>query len=163
MKKIIIAILLLTYVLISYADTTPKQSAATDIYHFKTEQHRQRFQKLIKELRCLVCQNENLADSSAPLASDLRQQIAKMMVLGADDQTITHYLVERYGDFILYKPPLTKQTYVLWFAPLLMIMLGLLILLISIRKMKINRVSKTDNQQIEQMLRQADAGKDKTQ
>lgn len=103
-----------------------------NIYQFKTVQQQQQFHQLTKELRCLVCQNETLADSSAALAKDLRDQIAVMVQKGESDQQIIHYLVNRYGDFILYNPPLNPLTYALWFGPLALLFIGILIAAMTI-------------------------------
>src|ERR1051326_3566126 len=74
-----------------------------------------RMRNLTEQLRCLVCQNETLADSRADLAEDLRKQIRKQMKQGKSDQEIIAFLTERYGDFVLYKPPVKSTTYLLWF------------------------------------------------
>jgi cytochrome c-type biogenesis protein CcmH len=80
------------------------------------------------ELRCLVCQNQTLADSNAPLAVDLRNQIREKMQAGASDRDIIDYMVARYGDFVLYRPPLKATTVLLWAGPLLLMLAGLLVL-----------------------------------
>ena len=84
--------------------------------------------ELSKELRCLVCQNETLADSRADLAEDLRSKIREQMRAGKSDQEIIAYLTERYGKFILYNPPVDPTTYFLWFGPFLLLLVGLFIL-----------------------------------
>jgi cytochrome c-type biogenesis protein CcmH len=81
-----------------------------------------------QEIRCLVCQNETLADSRAELAVDLRQQIREQMKAGRTDEEITAFLTDRYGDFILYRPPLKPATYVLWFGPFALLGCGLFVL-----------------------------------
>ncbi|MEM5429763.1 cytochrome c-type biogenesis protein [Cupriavidus oxalaticus] len=80
-----------------------------------------RVHALSNELRCLVCQNQTLADSNADLAVDLRHQIREQLRGGASDQAVKDYLVQRYGDFVLYKPPLRPLTWLLWFGPLLLV------------------------------------------
>lgn len=92
-----------------------------------TPQQSERYHALITELRCLVCQNQNIADSNAPLAEDLRQQVLEMIEQGKTDAQIKTYLVERYGDFVLYRPPLKPSTWVLWGSPFLLLIIGLLI------------------------------------
>src|SRR5881409_2927730 len=77
----------------------------------------QRMKNLTQQLRCLVCQNETLADSQADLAEDLRREIRTQMKAGKTDQEILAYLTQRYGDFVLYKPPIKSTTYLLWFGP----------------------------------------------
>lgn len=92
-----------------------------------------RYHALIEELRCLVCQNESLAESNADLAEDLRAEIRKMMERGATDAQIIDFLVARYGDFVLYRPPFKPNTYLLWFAPLVLAIAGLAVLGYKIR------------------------------
>jgi cytochrome c-type biogenesis protein CcmH len=84
--------------------------------------------KLSQQFRCLVCQNETIADSHADLAADLRQQIREQMVAGRSDAQITTFLTDRYGDFVLYRPRLTPKTYALWFGPFLLLGGGLYVL-----------------------------------
>ncbi|HEY6229647.1 MAG TPA: cytochrome c-type biogenesis protein [Pyrinomonadaceae bacterium] len=88
----------------------------------------ERVMKLSKELRCLVCQNETLADSRADLAEDLRGQIREQMKAGKSDKEIVSYLTDRYGKFILYNPPVDPTTYLLWFGPFVLLLAGLTIL-----------------------------------
>ena len=95
------------------------------VYPFTDQHKQQQFERLTHELRCLVCQNEDLADSSAGLANDLRDQVYHMVQDGRSDRAIKHYLVSRYGDFVLFDPPVVARTYVLWFAPVLLLLLGL--------------------------------------
>ena len=94
----------------------------------------QRFQDLTAELRCLVCQNQTLADSDAFLAQDLRQEIHDMMVAGRSDDEIKAYMVERYGDFVLYRPPVQSNTLLLWAAPLLLLLIGAVLIARAVRK-----------------------------
>jgi len=88
----------------------------------------QRVMTLASELRCLVCQNQTLADSNAPLAEDLRNQVREKMRQGTSDSEIVDYMVARYGDFVLYRPPLKLTTLLLWFGPLLLLAGGFLVL-----------------------------------
>ena len=92
-----------------------------------------RLMNLSKELRCLVCQNETLADSQAGLAEDLRREIREQMKAGKSDQEIISFLTQRYGQFILYRPQVTPTTYLLWFGPFVLLVGGLLILFRYIR------------------------------
>ena len=85
------------------------------------------YQALIREVRCLVCQNQTIADSSAPLASDLRREIRELMAGGASSNDVSQFLVERYGDFVLYRPPLQPTTWALWGAPFALCALGLFV------------------------------------
>lgn len=88
----------------------------------------QRLAKLSKELRCLQCQNQTLADSPAGLAADLRREIREQMKAGKSDQEIISFLTQRYGDFILYRPRVTFTTYLLWFGPFVLLLAGLYLL-----------------------------------
>jgi len=93
-----------------------------------------RLAKLSKELRCLQCQNQTLADSPAGLAADLRREIRVQMKAGKSDQEIVAFLTQRYGDFILYKPRVTFTTYLLWFGPFVLLLGGLYVLFRYIRQ-----------------------------
>lgn len=85
---------------------------------------RARYERLTTELRCLVCQNQTIADSNAELAVDLRRQVRTMLEAGDSDAQIRDFMVARYGDFVLYKPPLRARTVALWFGPFVMLALG---------------------------------------
>ena len=93
-----------------------------------------RLKAIAHELRCLVCQNQTIADSDAPLAVDLRQQTRKMIAEGKSDDEIRAYMVERYGDFVLYKPPFNAATALLWVAPGLLVVGGLAGLVVLLRR-----------------------------
>jgi cytochrome c-type biogenesis protein CcmH len=92
-----------------------------------------RVMRLAEELRCLVCQNQTIADSSAPLAVDLREQVRERMKKGASDDEIVDYLVARYGDFVRYRPPVNASTVVLWFGPVLLLMIAFVVLMRRVR------------------------------
>ena len=93
-----------------------------------------RLLKLSEELRCLVCQNQNIADSNAELAQDLRREIRSMIQAGKSDKEIIDFMVVRYGDFVLYRPPLKATTILLWAGPLLLMLIGLVALVSYLRK-----------------------------
>lgn len=93
-----------------------------------------RFQHLTAQLRCPMCQNETLADSNAPIARDLRNQVFKLMQQGKSDDEIKQYLVDRYSDYVLYDPPLNRATWLLWFGPLLILLAGAGVVVMAIRK-----------------------------
>lgn len=132
-KKNVIILLLLNWCLFT-AVAVAANHVATDIYQFSSKKQEHQFQQLSKELRCLVCQNQTLAESNAPLAKDLRFQVYKMVKKGKSKQEIIDYLVERYGDFILFKPPMSKLTYVLWFAPFIILLAALVRLVMAMRR-----------------------------
>jgi len=102
--------------------------AAIDTYEFANDAERDRFRELTKELRCPKCQNQDIADSNAPIATDLRREIYRMLGEGKDNQQILDFMVARYGDFVLYKPALTRKTAVLWFGPLALLVGGLVVI-----------------------------------
>lgn len=105
-----------------------------EVYDFETKQQENLYQQLVKELRCLVCQNQNLADSDAGLAKDLKRQVAEFVMAGQDAPTIKQYMVDRYGDFVTYDPPMNASTAFLWFSPLVVFIIGGIVLFINIRK-----------------------------
>ena len=93
-----------------------------------------RYRTFIHELRCLVCQNQTIADSNADLAADLRRQVHELIVQGRTDDEIRTYVTDRFGDFVLYKPPMSARTVVLWVGPFLLVLGGLLIVLRILRR-----------------------------
>jgi cytochrome c-type biogenesis protein CcmH len=84
----------------------------------------ERYDRLINELRCLVCQNNSIADSNAGLAADLRREVRDLLLAGKSDAEILRFMTERYGDFVLYRPPFVARTWLLWLAPALLLLLG---------------------------------------
>ncbi|HEB77449.1 MAG TPA: cytochrome c-type biogenesis protein CcmH [Methylothermaceae bacterium] len=98
--------------------------AGIEVRQFPTPELEHRYQRLIEQLRCLVCQNQSLADSNADLAEDLRTEVYTMLLAGKSDAEIVDFLVQRYGDFVLYKPPVKKVTALLWFGPFVALGLG---------------------------------------
>ena len=124
--KILIPTLLLAAISISFA--------SDKIYSFENSNQQLIFESLLEELRCLVCQNQSLADSGSGLATDLRDEVYQMVIEDNSHQTIKKFLVERYGNFVLYDPPLNPSTSILWFAPFLMAIIAVgLILFFSNR------------------------------
>jgi len=112
----------------------------------------QRVTHLSEQLRCLVCQNQSLAESNAPLALDLKQQVAEKVGQGWSDEQVVAYMVERYGDFVLYKPPVKSTTWLLWFGPALLLMAALVMLYFAL-----SRQRKGDATLSEQEMRRAEA------
>lgn len=100
---------------------------ANSLYPLETVKQQAQFEHLLKELRCLVCQNQDLADSNAGLAKDLRLQVYTMVKSGKSDNEIISYLTSRYGDFILFKPPVKSITVMLWFGPAFFLLMGCVI------------------------------------
>ena len=130
LSRFFIFLLTLTLSVSVFAQQTQVQEPLV----FENQQQQDRFDQLTKELRCLVCQNQNLADSDAQLAHDLRREVHELLQTGRSDEEIKQFLVDRYGDFVLYRPPVQKNTYLLWLAPLVLLLIGAWILRTSIRK-----------------------------
>ena len=124
MKKIIFSLLLLPVLL--FANDAPVQ--------FDSSAHEKLYDDLIEEIRCLVCQNQSLADSNAPLAQDLREEIVSMIKEDHGNDEIKSFLISRYGDFVLYRPPLQSNTWILWAGPFMFLILGIIIAVFLIRK-----------------------------
>jgi cytochrome c-type biogenesis protein CcmH len=100
------------------------QAYCNDFYPFSDVRQQAQFEHLLRELRCLVCQNQDLADSNASLATDLRNEVYHLVQAGQSDDEIVNFLTIRYGDFILFKPPMKAVTALLWFGPLFFLILG---------------------------------------
>ena len=107
--------------------------AAIEAYEFDSPQMEADYNKLIYELRCLVCQNQNLADSDADLAKDLRRETHEMLREGKSPQQVMTFMVERYGDFVLYRPQFKSSTYLLWLGPFLLLVIVLVIVVRRLR------------------------------
>ncbi len=112
----------------------PALAADPAVFRFEDPATEARFQAITKELRCLVCQNQSLADSHAELAGDLRREVHEMIQSGKEDKEIIEFLVRRYGDFVLYRPPLDARTLLLWLGPAALLVLASLAWLIALRK-----------------------------
>jgi cytochrome c-type biogenesis protein CcmH len=108
--------------------------AAIEVLKFKDAASEAEYKNLIKELRCLVCQNQDLADSDADLAKDLRHQAYKMLSQGKSREQVIEYMVDRYGDFVLYNPPLKSNTILLWIGPFALLFLVLIVVFLRVRK-----------------------------
>ena len=103
---------------------------------FETEEQQSRYTQLIEDIRCPVCQGQSIGGSNSGLAKDLREKVREMILDGQSDPQIYSYMVERYGDFVVYKPPVNIKTYLLWFAPLFILILSLIFLFRSTRRNK---------------------------
>jgi len=127
--------------------------AKPEVLEFDNAAQEQRYNTLIDELRCLVCQNQNLADSNADLAKDLRQKTYQMIKDGTPDDEIIGYMVDRYGDFVLYRPPVKLTTLFLWIGPFIILLIGLVSLVRVIRHRRGQALPVPDRQQREQAQR----------
>lgn len=129
--------------------------AGTEQFEFETSEQEARFISLSTELRCLVCQNQSLADSNAGLAQDLREEVYKLLKEGRTNQQIIDFLVSRYGDFVLYDPPLKLGTLMLWFGPLFILIFAGVVVFGMIKKQATETVTELSEQQrdkLEQLL-----------
>ena len=108
--------------------------AGVETFDFATEEQRQRYLEFARELRCPKCQNQNLADSNAPIAHDLRLELHRLLLEGKTDAEIVDFVVTRYGEYVLYEPPLEAKTVLLWGAPVLMLCGGLLVMAGIVRR-----------------------------
>ena len=115
-----------------------------------------RVMELAAELRCLVCQNQSLAESNAGLAVDLRNQIREQLARGASEREVLDFMVARYGDFVLYRPPLKASTLLLWFGPFVLLIAGIYVLIRRIRHQRTmnGRLSEADRLRVEQLLKE---------
>jgi cytochrome c-type biogenesis protein CcmH len=156
MKRILPALLV---VLLSLG-TTPLSAAATlESFKFETEAEEQHFKDLIAELRCLVCQNQSLADSDAELAHDLRVEVYGMVQEGRSDAEIIDFLVNRYSDFVLYKPPLKPSTYLIWFGPFVLLAIAALLLVRALRRQRkapVAEITAADRKRLDALLGKPD-------
>jgi len=110
--------------------------AAVEYRAFDRPEQEQSYQTLINELRCLVCQNQSIADSNADLAKDLRGQVYDMLRQGQSEQAIVDFMAERYGDFVFYRPMFKAKTLLLWLGPVVFVVIGLIVVVVLIRQKK---------------------------
>ena len=108
--------------------------AVIETYEFSSSENESRYHRLSQELRCPKCQNQNIADSNAPIARDLRALLHRQLEAGASDQEILTFMVERYGEFVRYRPAVNQQTAVLWIFPAAAVAIGLFVLIIHLRR-----------------------------
>ena len=107
-----------------------------EAFKFDSKAEEQHFKDLIEEIRCLVCQNQSLADSDAELAHDLRAEVYDMIQAGNNDEEIVTFLVARYGDFVLYNPPVKPSTWLIWFGPFVLLLIAAILLVRALRRQK---------------------------
>jgi len=109
-------------------------ASPVETFEFQDEVTKVRFQALSKELRCPKCQNQNLADSNSPIAADLRRELYELLQQGKADSEVVDFMVARYGEFVLYRPRVSSVTYILWFGPALLILIGIIVVIVILRK-----------------------------
>ena len=137
---------------------TTAMATPVDTYEFKSPENQKRGLSLAHELRCPQCQNQNLIDSNSPVARDLRLEVYKMVDEGKGDDEIIEFMTSRYGEFVLYKPKVETKTYILWLGPVGLLLLGLIIGFIFIRKQRIGgttepEISAEDQKALDALLK----------
>ena len=133
-------------------------SAAIELYQFEQPEQEQLYNKLIDELRCLVCQNQNLSASNSALAKDLRQQTYQMVINGQSQIQIMDYMTQRYGDFVLYRPPVKSSTALLWLGPFILLLVGFSLLVSTLRKDKEQEREQLSNEEQTHINKLLDSG-----
>ena len=145
---------------------TPLKASTLAEYSFDDPAKDEDFRAIIEEMRCLVCQNESLAGSNAELAVDLRNEIYDMMKGGQTKDDIIDFMVARYGDFVLYSPPLKPTTYPIWFGPLIVFLIGAVVLFRILRRKNQSReteLSEEEKQRLDNLLKQSTDQRDVNQ
>jgi cytochrome c-type biogenesis protein CcmH len=143
-RPLIIAVLLLA---------AGRALALIETYEFSKPELEARYQQLSEELRCPKCQNQNIADSNAPISQDLRKLLHQQLEQGASDEEILDYMVARYGEFVRYRPRFAGATFVLWLAPVLLLLAGVLVLTLTLRSRSKNAASGTASLSAEELAR----------
>ncbi len=134
-----------------YANTSVASPVET--FEFNDEVTKVRFQALSKELRCPKCQNQNLADSNSPIAADLRNELYDLLQQGKADSEIVNFMVERYGEYVLYRPRVSAVTYILWFGPIALILIGFVIVIVIVRRKPVDDKDLTLNAEQQDKLK----------
>ena len=145
---------MMRFVLVSCLVLLTLNAAAIDTEEdLPTPQMQARYERLINELRCLVCQNNSIADSNATLAADLRREVRDLLIAGKTDAEILSFMTDRYGDFVLYRPPFVPRTWLLWLAPALLLLIGAFIAVRIVRARSRLAATDTDDSDIEGEVR----------
>ena len=144
-KRVTLCIVLLIWQPI-YAESIEANS-------FKSSANEQRYRSLIDEIRCPVCQGQSIGGSNAGLAKDLREKVRELIVDNQTDDSIRQYMTERYGDFVVFKPPMNKNTYLLWYAPFVFLALGLFFFIRSLGKKSSDKAQVVDTQKAKDLLK----------
>ena len=151
MKRSVIYSFLLVFILSSL----PIQ-ARVAAYEFDTPEQEAAYKEMVNELRCLVCQNQNIADSNAELAQDLKRKTYEMVMQGKDKNEIADFMVQRYGDFVLYRPPVSNTTLLLWSGPFIIFVIGIIVLIRVIKSKQrdqSNQLTAEEKAKAEDMLK----------
>ena len=124
------------YYLLILCLLSPLAMAVVETYEFSNDVDRERYHQFIDELRCPKCQNQNLDGSNAPIAKDLRRELHRLLEEGQSDAQIVEYMVDRYGEFVLYRPRFNAETAVLWLAPAIFLVLGFVLIFMVFKRQK---------------------------
>ena len=160
MKSRIVGLVFMLYALTA--------AAATDVWEFNDPAQAARFERLIEELRCPKCQNQNLADSHAPIAEDLRKAVYRMINEGKSDAEIKQWLVDRYGDYVLYRPVWSTRTLLLWLGPALALVIALTGIMLYLRRSSPSSrqaessLTEDEQQEIEALIKSPSSQEDKS-
>jgi cytochrome c-type biogenesis protein CcmH len=145
---------------------TSSQASTLAEYTFEDPSQHDDFRAIIEEMRCLVCQNESLAGSNAELAVDLRNEVYDMMKNGQSKDDVINFMVARYGDFVLYSPPLKPSTYPIWFGPLIVFLVGGIVVFRILRRKNLSQeteLTEEEQQRLESLLKQSTEQRDTNQ
>ncbi len=154
-KILFITVISITSLFASHLFTSNSVYASpVETFEFEDDVTKVRFQALSKELRCPKCQNQNLADSNSPIAADLRRELYELLQQGKADSEVVDFMVARYGEFVLYRPRVSSVTYVLWFGPILLIFIGVIVVIVILRKKPASKENLTLNTKQQAKLKQ---------
>ena len=143
--RLVLAILLWFAALPAFAQANQQADAAP--LQFRNTAEDQRFHDLAAELRCVMCQNQSLADSNALIALELRREVLDLMRAGKTDAQVKEHLVQRYGEFVLYKPRVEGRTWLLWLGPALILLAGTALVVVLVRRKPANAIPRNDEPQ----------------
>ena len=149
--------LLMVLSLFFFFNSVAINAKVDDIKGFSSYKEELRYNNLIDELRCLVCQNQNLAGSNSGLAQDLRKKVYDMISSGKSNDEIKEFMVTRYGDFILYRPPFNATTFILWVGPFVILIFAIFVLLRFIRQRKnivVTTLNNSDKEKLKLLLKE---------
>ena len=144
-KRVSLCIMLLAF--------QPVFAESIEANSFTNEVHEQRYRSLIDEIRCPVCQGQSIGGSNAGLAKDLREKVRELIVDNQTDDNIRKYMTDRYGDFVVFKPPMNKNTYLLWYAPFIFLVLGMFFFIRTLGKKPSEDIEVVDTQKAKDLLK----------
>lgn len=134
MRALAVFLLLLTGPLSVQAQNDEPGPQGQDMYPMETPEQQERFYELLSELRCPKCQNQNIVDSDAPIAEDMRNEVYRMIQEGAGDDEVVESLVDRFGEFVRYKPSFDRRTALLWLLPAIVVFIGVIVVVVIVRR-----------------------------